>query len=457
MNSADSARSVSQNASFFRASGWLILATTLSGACMFLVQIIARAWLSNDHYGLMGTLFQVLNLCMIPALGLQTVFAQQAAAASSQQQKSLLFTTAQKVLSATGFLWAIAALLLLAFQNHIATSFKSPSTLPLWITLAAALPQLWLPVWMGVLQGQQRFLWLGNGLIFNGIGRLAGAGILVGVCQLGVSGAVGAAFLGFAGAFAVCAMAVDRRELASPDETGESERAAGDEAFKWGRWIGMVAPLTLGLGASTFFLGYDMIVVRMKFPEGMTGDYAYASLFGRGLVIFTIPIAQVMFPRIVKLAGSRESSGAAGMIRNSLLATGGLAVIISAGVTVLCLGIKAMISGDWAWDPAGLRDRLQPEQLAMIANVCGLAPWFLWSMTPLCLANVLINQLMALRFFRYFPALVGVTVAYGVCLALWTPSQLIQVIHNIGLFSLLLLATAAFAVKRYENQRNQAK
>ena len=80
MSEADSKRA------FYRQGSWLVIATFISGLLMFAVHIFG-GWMSRGEYGLFVTLLQILNLMMIPALGLQTVFAQQTAAAIEPQQQ----------------------------------------------------------------------------------------------------------------------------------------------------------------------------------------------------------------------------------------------------------------------------------------------------------------------------------------------------------------------------------
>jgi branched-subunit amino acid transport protein len=68
-------------------------------------------------------------------------------------------------------------------------------------------------------------------------------------------------------------------------------------------------------------------------------------------------------------------------------------------------------------------------------------------MTPLCLANVLINQLMAMREFRHFGLLVSIAAVYAFYLAIWTPSTLVGVIQTIGFFSFILLLCSGLAIR----------
>lgn len=421
------------NKTFFKASGWLVIATTLGGVGMFLVQVVAVEWLEAEEYGLMNTLFQTLNLAMIPALGLQTVFAQQAASAFSPAEKLATFKAAKNVLRAITGLWSILALIFLFSQNYWSSLIKAPSTLPLWLTLGAALPQLCLPVWMGVLQGQQSFFWLGNGVILNGFGRFFSACALVGLLSWGVSGAVGAALAGFLVSSFLCYFSVKR-----PSERDK-------KSFDWGNWAKKILPLTLGLGSSTFFLGYDMIVVRIHFEEALTGYYGAAGLCGRGLVIFTIPIAQVMFPMIVKLSSKKEKTS--GIVKQTFLITAGLAVVVSLLVTLGSWILSISLNGSWDWGLSVINN-LNAEQKMKLKYISLLAPYFCWAMTPLCLANVLINHLIAMKAYRHLWMLVSVAVIYGCALMFWPADSLKGIILEIGIFSTALLLTSAFATSK---------
>lgn len=419
--------------SFFKASGWLILATMAGGVGMFLVQVVAIEWLRPQEYGLMNTLFQTLNLAMIPALGLQTVFAQQAASALKEEDNYQTIVAARHVLFALLILWGLAAIYLFVSQDYWMHELKSNIALPLWLTLGAALPQLCLPVWLGILQGREQFLWLGNAIISNGMMRLLAAIVLVGILGFGVSGAVASALAGFAFAVAICFWKIPN--------SGRKQNIS----FDWGKWLKKIIPLTLGLGSSTFFLGYDMIVVRMKFEEAMSGYYGAAGLCGRGLVIFTIPIAQVMFPKVVKLSSSRD--GANKVVWLSFVSTGALALLACLGIWLVAIIIEKSISGDISLG-SQILSQLNQEQLGKLEYISQLAPSFALAMTPLCLANVLINNLIAKKDYSHLWLLISVTMSYGVTLMYWTPDSLSLVITMIGFFSCLLLVSAAFSLWR---------
>src|SRR4051794_17426630 len=86
----------SHKSTFFRQSGWMMIATVMSGVFMALVHGFSKV-LPKQEYSTLFTLFQVLNWMTIPALGLQMVFAQQASAVVTPHQKHQLVETTRTV------------------------------------------------------------------------------------------------------------------------------------------------------------------------------------------------------------------------------------------------------------------------------------------------------------------------------------------------------------------------
>lgn len=94
--------------SFFRQTGWMVAATTLGGGLMYLVHIPAAARLPAAEYGVFQALLQVMNLMLIPAIGLQTIIAQQTASALTDSQHRQLVTTVRVLLggwASSGWAW----------------------------------------------------------------------------------------------------------------------------------------------------------------------------------------------------------------------------------------------------------------------------------------------------------------------------------------------------------------
>ena len=407
-----------------------MIASTIGGIFMFAVHAFAPG-MGKAEYGLFGTLLQMLNLMMIPALGLQTVFAQQTAAAVSESEKRQLAATTRAILAAAAVLWLVMASTAFFFQSWLCATLRISDPAALWVTIIFGLPQLWLPVFQGILQGRQDFLGMGWIGILHGLTRLLAVGFLVIVLRGKAAAGMMGALVGQGLALSIAAW----RARGLLREPGEPFDAKG--------WLARVWPLTLGLGVGQFMLSADMIVVRAVFEPAQTGVYGWSGMIGRGLVMFTAPLVWVMFPKVVESMARSERTN---VIGQALMATGMLAGLLAAMATLACRlapgFLEALAHGT---PPVTLPGDLAAQLLehrALILEVSLLIPLFVWCMLPLTLAVVLVNSLLAQARYQAVPWLVVTAAAYGTALTVWNKS-FEQVIATLGVFSVVLLAVAA--------------
>src|SRR5207237_5840987 len=178
----------------------------------------------------------------------------------------------------------------------------------------------------------------------------------------------------------------------------------------------------LGFGAFQFMFMVDTMFVRAFFDESQTGGYVAAGTLSRALVLFTGPLAAVMFQMIVRgLVSSQKTD----MLRVTLLST---AVLAGLGAIFIAYIL-----------PVGLRLFFKGPFIEGIP----LLPPFAASMAVLTVANVLINNLLAREKFKVVPFLIVVVVAYALIL-LKFHSSLEQVIYILGAFSLALTGVSLF-------------
>jgi len=297
------------------------------------------------------------------------------------------------------------------WQTQIMAAWKLPSLAGLWMTVLVVLLSFWLPIFLGLMQGQQNFLWLGWDNILHGLGRLAVAGVLVlffagastemiaGVC-FGLVVAVGIGVWQTRNLWTLRAESFDVREL-----------------------LGQMVPLMLGFFAVQFLFTADTMFVRACFTAQDSGFYVGAGTMSRALLWLVLPMATVMFPKIVHSAARAEKSNLLRlvMVGTIILAAGG-----ALGLTILA--------------PWVIRFAFKDSYVAVAAAVL---PWYAWAMVPLSLANVLVNNLLARSQFRIVPVLLVLAVAYGVALTQFHGS-LITVLKTLGIFNLLLLAACGW-------------
>ena len=399
---------------FFRQSGWMMLTTFVGGVLMYAVHMVAQK-IPKDEYSVFLTLLQIVTLMGIPAIGLQTVFTQQAAAAVHGEHERELAGVFRGVLRAIFFIWLFMALLIVAVSHQVITGLKINNPAALWMTVIIGLLSLWMPIFLGLLQGRQNFLWLGWINVVNAIGRFGGICVVVFLLLWYAAGAMVAVFGGIL--VMVCIGFWQNRDLWQ----------IKPEPVVWRGWLARVVPLTLGLGALQFMLSADMPFVQNFFDPNQTAFYGAAGMIGRALVFFTQPLATVMFPKLVRSAARSEKSDA---MAHALFATLAAGVMAALGATIApSLPLRIVYNQSYL-------DVATP-----------LVPWFAWSFLPLTLAMVLANALLAHSRFSVVPWLVAIALGYAVALYLqlhFGHGSFKSVIQTLGIFSTLLLAVCAW-------------
>jgi O-antigen/teichoic acid export membrane protein len=424
---------------FFRQSGWMMIASFIGGIFMTAVHIIAakdlgasqmgvpgeilakflRPPLDKGAYGLFYTLVLILGYIGLPAAGVQTILAQQTAMAITERQQRQLRRTIRVLMAATFIIWAIGFVVAFATRQQLLLELKIDDPAALWVTLLAGLLILWTPVLSGILQGQQNFLWLGWTSILGGFGRCAAIFVIVRLMGAGVTGAMVAVLCGILLPLLISAWQ-SRAVWRGPSE-----------AFVWRPWLQRVVPLTLGVAATTFIMTADMIFVRSFFPEDQTGFYSAAGILGRALAYFTGPMTAVMFPKIVQSAARAE--------RTDVLAQ-------ALGATALLGAVGALFCTLLPEVPL----RIMYDQTYLVIKP--LVPWFAWCVLPLTLTNVLINNLLARSRFAVVPWLVVVALSYGSVLFVISRKMASAdeleafktIVRVLGLFGLLALIISAW-------------
>ena len=399
------------HAAFFRQSGWLMIATIIAGIMSYAVHFLAKD-ISESEYSIFVTMLMV-TAC-IPVMPLQMVFAKLTADGLVTNRLRQLAGMIRLGWLWTLILWAVASLIVLCFQNQIAERWHLNGLEVLWVTLAVVLMNLWMPMFSGVLQGRQDFFWLGWAAIVSGFGRLAVAALIVLAFHGGATGMIAGAFAGI-GAWAGIAIWRSRDLWRVKPELFD-----GRSLFK------QVAPLMVGFAACQFLFTTDTMFAKAYFSGDEMAAYGAAGTLSRGLLWLVLPLAAVMFPKIVHASAKSEKSNLLGIV---LLGT---AVLTICGAAGLC--IVGPIVVKLVYTPA------------YVATTTKLLPWYAFSMVPLALANVLVNDLMARARFKVVPLMVLLALAYGFTL----PFMLNRFHHmevalqTLGAFNLLLLVICAW-------------
>jgi O-antigen/teichoic acid export membrane protein len=411
--------SAESKATFFKQSGWMVIATSMSGALLVLAYpILGR--LPFGELGVYVSLLRLFTLLAIGAAGLQIVMAQDAAAAVTDELRVQLNATVYSVAKGVLGLWLLILLICAPLQEQIVATFKITNAFAVWVTMALVLMQLALPFVQGLVQGTQNFAWLGWSILLNGLARFIAIAIAILIFKTHSTGALVGALIGLAAA--VFAGYWPSRHLF------RKSRAT----FDWVNWLKRLIPLSGGVGAVLVVMNADMLFIQAHFPSDQSKFYAAVAMVGVGLVTFTTPMSAVMFPKLVNSVAKGQKSD------SFLLAMAGTA-LLGTFAALVCTILPAL--------PLRILYFNRPEFWASAQ----LVPWFMWCMLPVPVANVVVADLLAKRRFAVVPWLVIVAIAY--C---WSINYFLaevpkedhfaafkSVIRRLGFFSLLMLIVAS--------------
>jgi O-antigen/teichoic acid export membrane protein len=404
-----------QHASFFRQSGWLMIANVAGGLFTWAVHFLSKT-IGPGEYGVFVACLG--SAMVIPSIPLQMVLAQQTAKALANNRERELTGMIRLIWLGTFVLWLAGAIIVLLSQTAIMRRWQITSPAALWITLPAILLSLWMPMFFGVLQGQQNFLWLGWSMMLNGVGRLAFA--VFAVLALGglATGMMSGVLFGLMVAVAI-ALWQTRSLWMGPSQP-----------FDWRSLLSQIVPLMLGFGAFQFLFTADIMFSETYFEHETAGFYGSAGTLSRALMWLVLPLASVMFPKIVHSAAKSEKSD---LMRIVIPGTAVLAIVGAVSLSLLGPWIVRFVSGE-----------------KFVSMASSLLPWYAGAMVPLALGNVLLNNLLARSFFKVVPGLCVLALAYGFALTRFhdTPVMMLKVM---AFFNVLLSLQCAWFTWRVKS------
>jgi O-antigen/teichoic acid export membrane protein len=411
-----------QRSSFFRQSGWLMIANIAGGILMWAVHFLAKA-IPAEEYGGFGVFLTVVML--LPTIPLQMVMAQQTAKALATQKTGELSGLIRSLWRGTFIAWLIGAIGVLCVQGWILQHWNFKSPIGLWITLVILLLSLWMPIFWGALQGQQNFLWLGWSMMFNGVGRITVAAIAVLALGAAAAGMMSGVLAGIAAAVSVAVWHTRALWLAPP------------AAFDRRNLFNQVGPLILAFFGFQILFTADTLFVGFYFPADTTGHYLAAGTLSRALMWLVGPLAAVMFPRLVHSAAKAQKTDLMNLV---LLGTATLAVLGAVSLSLLGPLI------------------VQIAYKQSYGETVQCLPWYAGAMVPLAVANVLLNNLMAKPASKTGPAfcIFGLALAYAFALTRFH-SSLVAVLQIVGVANCLLLAICAWFTWAGKSQNTAAE
>ncbi len=361
----------------------MMAANMICGVFMAAAAFLAANFLTpKSDYAVFATILRVFVLTSIPAAAMQTLLAQQIAGGITEEAQRDASATARGVLKITIGFWGVLCLGALAFPAQIMGWLQTSDPHAIWAAMFLILGSMVWPLFLGFLQGQQKFFAFGLSTILNGLGRFVCILAGVKIFQIGANGATYGALAGF-----LVAVLVSIRPALSVFGPIPGN-------FNWRQFLKRAGLLAGGAGSVLFLINVDLLLVQGFFPSSVSQFYAAAETIGIAVVMLCVPVAAVMFPKLVRSRATQSSSDA---LRLTLIGT------------ALIGGAAAIFCSIWPQIPLRI---LMPAYL----DAAPLLPWFMWAMVPVTLYNVLINNLIARERWAVIPWSAVLPIAYAVTL-----------------------------------------
>ena len=290
----------------------------------FAYNIAVARFLGPTGFGHATAVYTLLILISAVTLSFQIVSAKVVAQQSSLEGKSTAYRGFHRSAWKCGI---TIAFLLLPLQKTIASYLNLPS--PILVVLLAVGVAFYVPLGSrrGFIQGAYGFDRLATNLVLEGLVRLGGSLLFIGL-GFGVRGVIAANAAGVAVAYLAAAPKLAPavpNELHVPDAFREA------------------------LQAIVFFAGQvlinncDIVVVKHFFPPTSAGLYAAVALVGRVVFAFSSAVINTMFP---VMAGTRsEQRKDHSVLVTSLLLVLGIGSVVGLGLRLAPAGIWTTLFG----------------------------------------------------------------------------------------------------------------
>jgi O-antigen/teichoic acid export membrane protein len=298
--------------------------TVAAGGLGFAFQALVAHRLAPGDYGAVFALVTLLTLIGLPASALQLVMARE-----TSQDRAIGHVVSSAALLRLGnrslLLFGTVVALLFAIASPLVAPFFN---VPTGLMLAAVIcipPTLALPMILGELQGQQRFLSLSTLSVGQASLKLIGA-LLLGVF-FGPVGILAGLAVASVAAYAAGLYLV-RRKLAI--------RVNSQWIRPVFRYLTLVLTSTVALA---ILLSADVLLVKHFFSAREAGEYAAVAALGRAIFWAAAGVGAVLFPKVIY--SERQGKSGSHIVVWSL----GLVVVGSvAGLVILSVASKFVLS-----------------------------------------------------------------------------------------------------------------
>ena len=377
--------------------------TVAAGVLGVAFQSLASHQLRPADYGSVFAVVTLITFIGLPASAFTLLMAREASRGQASGQPALSATLLRRG-NRTLMLLGILLASVMAFSSPLLARFLD---VPAELLVAAAVGVpfgLALPLLLGELQGEQRFL--AFSLLLTGLaGVKLFAAIALGFIfgPLGVIAGISVATI----ATYLIALRLLRRRLASRSSLSWLRPAA--------QYLAVVLPSTLALAV---LLSADVLLVKHFFPTRAAGEYAAVAALGRAIFWGASGVAAVLFPKVVFRTTQGRSGSHLVSASLVLVGMGGLA-----GLALLSFGAKWILTAF-----AG----------GAYVGAAGYLPWYALGMTMLGGVAVLVATHQSQGRAGFLAVLLPLTLLEP-ALLITMHQNLMQVVQVVDLSTALIL------------------
>lgn len=405
----------------FRHSLLMLVATQLGNVATMLFQILMMRQLSRIEYGMLASMLSLVLITGTPLEALRTAVAHQTALLVRMGQGGALKAFLQHWARSLG--WAAVIIVVIGWlgRNGISVLLQLPVPGLVVLTGFIVAGSLFMPFFQGALQGGQSFVWMAiHGQVW-GVVRFVVGGVLLWIWALRslqptAMTALSAQMIAVVASIAVGGWAVTRLIRRQPVS----------QELPFAGWNYFLLSLAVLIGYAVL-MNADVALVKVFFDPEQAGVFAQAATIGRSIVFLPVPVAAVMFPKVV--SAGLSTAGDRRVMLKALLFTAALIGLAGFVCTVWTPLVWWVFTGAWE-DPAG------------IALVRGL----IWALSPLGLTFLLMNFELAQRRFLAPLLLLVLAGIYVVGVGVWHDrfSQVLTIMACVNVASMILMFAAVF-------------
>ena len=304
--------------------GTILFAASMAGNISnYLFQFFMGKRLSLEDYGALNAVFSLLVIVAIPSTTIMLVIARYTAVFKAKGEVKKISTMYRNSVVKMAALGIVFFLPFFIFNRPISAYLNIDDTLPVTIIGLGVFFSFIVTVNFGLLQGLQRFYYLGAGMGMTGVGKLVFGVVLV-VMGFGLNGAAASVVFSSLVVFALTTVPLSGYYRAKTPKGGGSTQTREIIAYS--------IPVLLSTVAVTTITNVDIIFVKHFFPPRYSGLYAAVAVLGKTILYLPAAFVLALFPMVS--ASNHVDSGTFRILDRGLLYTLGISL---AGVLGFCL------------------------------------------------------------------------------------------------------------------------